>query len=71
MIQCLFEYIEHIYSFARASHASGMGEKNAEVMSIMVLHGDVTEPARLSVCEARTVVFWPKNNEHILKASQG
>jgi len=34
-----------MYSFGCASHASGMGEKNAEVISIMVLHGDVTEPA--------------------------
>jgi len=25
-----------------------MGEKNAEVMIMMVLYGDVTEPARLS-----------------------
>jgi len=46
----LFRCIEHIYSFGRASHASGMGEKNAEVISIMVLHGGVTEPARMSVC---------------------
>jgi len=34
-----------------------MGEKKAEVISLMVLHGDVTEPARLTECEARTVVF--------------
>jgi len=40
--------VEHTYSFGRASHASGMGGKNAEVIRIMVPHGDVTEPARLT-----------------------
>lgn len=64
--------MEHIYSFGHDSHASGMVENDAEVISISIhlhisssLYGDVTEAARLTVCEEQLFSTAEEKREHL------
>jgi len=60
-------HMQHIYSVGRARHASGTGEKTAEVRSVMVLHGDATDRQTVSLGSKDSCSPRPKNSEHILK----